>query len=95
MSAAEFHRLAGLADRVRPRDRAEFWRKLDDAFTRATDEARDETARIELYLSWLQLPRERGPSRLSELPQRVAAAVGAAYYAALQEESSQCPMNSN
>lgn len=84
--AAEFDRLASLADRVRPRDRAEFWRKIDEAAAAAMDEARDEARMSEVYFAWIRLgPRERGPSRLNALPEHVAAASAAAYYAELEE----------
>lgn len=85
-AAAEFDRLAALADRVRPRDRAEFWRKVDEAACAAMDEARNEAEFSEVHFAWLKLgPRERGPSRLNALPERVAAAIAEAYYAQLQE----------
>lgn len=97
MSATrEFERLAAMADRVRPRDRAEFYRRLDDAAGEAMREAQARggwSLAAEVYYDWIRIPRERGPSRLSELPSRVAAALAEATYRRIELESSQCPPN--
>lgn len=88
----EFHKLALAADSIRPRDRAEFYARLDAAAAAAMDEvlARgDWNKAADVYLDWIRVPRPRGASRLSELPPRVAAALGEATYRRLQEESSQ------
>lgn len=90
-AAREFERLALLADRVRPRDRAEFVAKLDAAASAALAEAHDDCRRATIYTTWVQVrpaaPRAPMNSLHDSLPPRVVAAIGEAY----MEELTQCP----
>lgn len=94
MSAYQrFSMLAEVAERIRPADRAEWSRQLDDAAAAAMEDAQERrgwSGAAEVYGEWIAVrrPVTRDES-LSHLPPRVAAALGSSYYAALQEESSQ------